>query len=228
MGRRTESFYTTDSLSSEIAQAAQREGVSKSEIVNRALAQHFATKITRSSWDTEDVNSWYDERKFYTYSEDKKGHSIQIRLWVPKNVAGQIGRVVNSEQIPEYRSAQDFYRDALLHRAFLIAQWLDDGELKAETGLVMMMAEEDAIKQAKADVEALIESTRENLQSAWDKGDYEWIERHIQERMEKATSIPENYRDDYIRLLKRFRTMIEEASRGKVSHMRKARPETAN
>lgn len=227
MTRRSQSFYTTENLSEEIKVAAQREGVSQSEIINRALGQYFSTKIVRSSWDTDDEGSWYDERKFYTYSEDKKGHSIQIRLWVPKNVAGQIGRVINSDQIPEYRSSQDFYRDALLHRAFRVAQWIDDGELQAEVGLAMMLAEEDAIKQMKADVEALVESTRENLTAAWERGDYDWIEKHVNERLEKSTSVPENLRDDYVRLLKGFKDRLEEVRKGKVRHI-KTLPEAAN
>lgn len=228
MARKTQSFYTTESLAEEVSKAASRDHVSQSAIINEALTQYFSTKVTRSSWDTDEESSWYSPRKFYTYSEDKKGHSIQIRLWVPKNVAGQIGRVINSEQIPEYRSAQDFYRDALLHRAFLVAQWLDDGELKAETGLAMMLAEEDAIAQTKKDVDELIESTRANLQMAWDRGDYEWLEKHINERLEKASTVPENFRDEYVKLLRIFKDRLREVSRGKVKHVKSVRPEAAN
>ena len=171
MRRKTHSFSTTEDLWEEVAQTAAKEHASQSSIISRALQQYFAAKVVRSSWDTDEESAWYNPRKFYTFSEDKKGHSIQIRLWIPKNLAGQIGRVVNSGQIPEYRSPQDFYRDSLFHRAHEVAEWLDDGELKAETGLSILLAEEDAIKQMKRDAEALLEATRTKLQEAWDKGE---------------------------------------------------------
>lgn len=228
MGRNVQSFSTTDDLRGEITQAARREGVSQSEIINRALTQYFSTKVARSSWDTDDEDGWYDEKKFYTASQNQKGFSAYLRVWVPKNLAGQIGRVVESNQIPEYRSAQDFYRDALSHRAYKVAQWIDNGELKAEAGLLMMLAEEERIRQQKRDVEALVEQTQENLQTAWDRGDYDWIEERVGERLEKVSSVPENLRDEYVRVLTLFRDKVKEVRRGKVSHIRKTRPELAN
>lgn len=228
MGREVQSFSTTEDLKAEIHAAARREGVSQSEIINRALTQHFASKITRSSWDTDDVDSWYDEKKFYVSSQDKNGHSAYLRVWVPKNMAGQIGRVVNSGEIPEYRSAQDFYRDALLHRAHKVAQWIDNEELKAESGLHMMLSEEEKIRQMKQDVDVLIEQTKENFQTAWDRGDYDWLEQRIGERMEKVSSLPENLREDYVNLLEIFAGKLKEVRKGRVRHIQRGRPELAN
>lgn len=228
MGKSPQSFAATDDLKNEIVQAARREGVSQSEIINRALSQYFATKITRSSWDTDDENSWYDEKKFYVATENKRGFSSYLRLWVPKNLAGQIGRVVESNQIPEYRSAQDFYRDALSHRAYKVAQWIDDGELVRETGLLMMLSEEQRITQEKQDVDALVAQTRENLQTAWDRGDYDWVEQRVEERLDKAASIPETLRREYVDILKEFQKKVREVRNGRVAHIRKMRPEMAN
>lgn len=228
MTRKSQSFATTDDLSNEVRQAARREGVSQSEIINRALKQYFATKVVRSSWDTDDGDSWYDEKKFYVASENRKGFSSYLRLYVPKNLAGQISRVVDSSQIPEYRSPQDFYRDALSHRAYKVAQWIDNEELKHESGLLMMLSEEERIAREKRDMESLIEQTRENLQKAWDKGDYDWIAERVTERLGKAASIPETLRDDYIGLLKEFQGKVGEVHNGRVSHIRKVRPEMAN
>lgn len=226
--RKPHSFSTTNELWREVAQAAAREHVSQSTVISRALLQYFSTKVTRSSWDTDEESSWYNAKKFYTYSEDKKGHSIQIRLWVPKNLAGQVGRVVNSGQIPEYKSPQDFYRDSLFHRAHDVAEWLDDGELKAEVGMAILLAEEDAINQMKRDAEALIEATRSNLQEAWDKGEYEWLEEHINGRIEKASSVPEQFRADYMDLLKGYKKRLKEVAKGTVRNIRRGRADTAN
>jgi hypothetical protein len=217
--RSVRSISTPDPLWDEVILASKREGVSMSAIVNRALQQFFTTQVARSSWDTDEESSWYDERKFYTYSEDKKGHSIQIRLWIPKNLAGQIGRVVNSGQIPEYRSAQDFYRDSMFHRAHVVSEWLDDGEL---------IADEDEIAQLKKDAEVLIAATRENLEEAWNRGDHEWMETHINQRLEKATSVPELFRAEYVRLLKGYQARLKEVDQGNIKRMPKRRAESAN
>lgn len=226
--RTVRSIYTTDDLWEEVQNASKREGVSLSAVVSRAIQQYFATKVTRSSWDTDDESSWYEPTKFYTYSEDKKGHSIQIRMWVPKNLAGQIARVVNSGLVPEYRSAQDFYRDAMFHRAHIVGEWIDDGELKAELGMAILIAEEDEIAQMKKDSETLIARLRENLEEAWNRGDYEWMEQHISGRLEKANSIPEQFRGEFVLVLKAYKAKLAGVQSGKVKRMIRQRAETAN
>lgn len=226
--RLVRSISTTHELWEEVTLAARREGVSQSAIVIRALTQFFATQITRSSWQTEDEGAWYDERKFYTYSEDKKGHSSYVRLWIPKNLAGQIGRVVNSGQIPEYRSSQDFYRDAMFHRAHQVSRWLDDGNLKTELGMAILIAEEEEINQQRKDLDVLLTVTRENLEEAWAAGQYDLLEERIKSRINKAGSVPEQFRNDYMDLLKGYQARLVEVRKGKVRRMTRQRAETAN
>ena len=202
--RTNKSISTTETIWEQVRDAAHKQGISQSAVVNKALEQMFSMKIKRTSWETQDQDSWYDPQSFYTFSEDRKGHSAQLRIWVPKNLAGQISRIVNSGEIPELRSPQDFYRDAMFHRAHQVAQWIDDGELKKEVGISILQAEEDAIRQAHQDSIALIESTRQNLKAAFDRGDYEWMKGHIQSRLEMSGSIPELYRGDYERVLHEY------------------------
>lgn len=223
--RKVTSFAPTTELHDEIQAAARREQVSQNTIINRALEQYFSTKVARSSWDTEEESGWYDENKFYVYSQDKQGHSHYARIWIPKNLAGLIGRVVNSEQIPEYRSSQDFYRDALFHRAHKVAQWIDDGALKGEIGVLTLKAEEETINRMKKDAAELIEITRQNLQEAWDNGEYEWLDEWIRTRMERVSAIPETHRGEYAELLKTFAVRLKEAKKGRVGSLGRKRRE---
>lgn len=204
------SFSTTETIWEQVSAQAQQRGVSQSAIVNEALTQFFSTKIQRSSWETGEDDGWYDAQKFYTWSEDRNGHSAQVRMWIPKNLAGQIGRIVNSGEIPELRSPQDFYRDALFHRAHVVAQWIDDGELRREVGMAILQAEEDAIAQAKMDAEKLIETTRFNLEEAWHREDFVWMDEHIKSRYELAPSIPIQFRDKYVEVLEQFSRRLRE------------------
>ena len=192
-------------MAEEIQNAASREGVSQSQIINQALTSYFQTQLKRSMWDSVGQDdSWYDRKKFYTGSEDKKGHGSQVRFHIPKNLAGQISRIVSSGLIPELRGNNDFYRDAFFHRAKEVAQWIDDGELEHEADLQMMIAEERLIAQQKLDVDELMEETRRNLEEAWAREDWPWLETYLQQRKDKVGVIPESFRGRYTRMLKDF------------------------
>ena len=200
----------------EIEQTAAREGISQSSVINRALERYFSTKISRSSWETVSDDEWYNERSFYTHAADKQGHSIQVRMWIPKNLAGQVGRVVGSGAIPEYREPMDFYRDAIFHRGFQVARWIDDNELTREITMLILKAEEDMIAQQKADAETLIEATKRNLDDAIQRGDIDWMKAHIKDRLSKSLSVPEAYREEYVAMLKQYEQMIK----ARTSHLR--------
>lgn len=218
MSRVIRSFSTSESLHDEVQAAASKEGISQSAVINRALIAFFQTQVKRSSWETDSGDSWYDPKKFYTGSEDKKGHSALVRIWVPKNLAGQIGRVVKTGMIPELRSNNDFYRDALFHRAKTVAQWLDDNELKTEVDLHMMIAEEQAISQQKLDVEQLVTEVTHNLEEAWRREDWVWLDRYVEDRLAKSAAIPEAHRPKYVAVLKDY----EKRLRGRVEGKRRA------
>lgn len=199
------SFSTSPQMWATVSQTAKNEGVSQSAIVNKALERFFSTKVTRGDWDTISDDDGYDPKEFYTASEDRKGHDLQIRLRVPKNLAGLIGRVVGSGAIPEYRTQQDFYRDAMTHRAYQVAHWIDDGELAREITLAILQAEEDFISQSRRDAEQLMESTRSNLEDAIRRGDNSWVLEHIKDRYLKLSSLPEAYREGYTKMLAEFK-----------------------
>lgn len=199
---------TSEHLAAEVRATARREGVSISSVINQALEQFLQTKIARSSWETEPEAAWYSPQKFYTNTEDKHGHSSLLRVWVPKNLAGQIGRIVESGIIPEIRSRADFYRDAMLHRAHNIATWIDDGELDKEVRISMLLSEEETIIQAKKDSENLTAATQTNLEDAWERHDYDWMREHIADRREKAYVIPEAHREDFTDMLDTYVTRL--------------------
>lgn len=224
--RKAKSFSTTEQRWRQIEEEARVHNVPLSAIVNEALDQYFQKKVARSSWETTDEGQWYDRRKFYTYSEDKKGHSSQVRIRVPKNLSGQVHRIIGTGIIPELRSVNDFLRDAITHRAYEVAQWIDDGELKAEVHMMALRSEEARVKQTRLDAEALIGETRENLESAYRRGDFEWIVNHIGDLYGNTSAIPELYRNEYVAMLDEFMNkegVREKANRGNVTRMKRKR-----
>lgn len=210
--RFSRSFSTSSAMIREIEEAATREGVSQSTIINRAIQRYFATKVSRGAWETVSEDEWYDPKNFYTHSSDKQGHSAPVKMQVPKNLAGQISRVIGSGAIPEYRSNQDFYRDAIFHRAHSVGRWIDDGEIVREVTMLIIKSEEDMIAQEARDARDLIEVTQHNIEDWLQRGEIARAREHIKDRMSKASSVPESFREEYMGMLKRL--LLQSKARG--------------
>ena len=196
------SVSVTEAMKAKLKAEANRTNTSVSGIIASALTQYFQLLVSRNAWETDDEEgASYSPKRFYTASDDKQGHSAQIRLYIPKGLAGQIARIINSHEIPEYRSIQDFYRDALTHRAYTVGGWLDDDELVGEVHMLILMSEEHQLQQIKRDVESLCAIIEDNLNEAFLRDDVEWIKAYIADRREKHTAVPELYRDRYLAVL---------------------------
>jgi hypothetical protein len=196
------SISVTEAMKAKLKGEAARTNMSVSGIIAAALTQYFQLLVSRNAWETDDEEgASYSPKRFYTASDDKQGHSAQIRLYIPKGLAGQIARIVNSNEIPEYRSVQDFYRDALTHRAYQVGDWLDDDELVGEVHMLILMSEEYQLQQIKRDVESLCSIMEDNLNEAFLRDDLEWIKAYISDRRDKQTAVPELYRDRYLSVL---------------------------
>lgn len=219
MGKLTRSFYTQSELWAQLEEIASAQGVAVSTIINRAIHEYLQRDFTRSSWDTMPEDDWYDERRFYTYSQDKKGHSVTARFAIPKNVAGGIKRLVDSGTIPEIRSVSDFYRNAIFHWTRKVSQWVDDGELLSEMSWHQLQLEDETIRQSRRDFDSLIEGMRANMDEFLREKDHSYMDTYLHQREQAASNIPEKYRDDYMRVLGVYRQKLDLAREGKLAFM---------
>lgn len=80
-----------------------------------------------TDWLTDDGQ--YSEEKFYCHSTDGKGHAESLRVNVPPPIMAQISKMIQSNQFPDYSTAQDITRDALIHRLRFLATMKGDREL---------------------------------------------------------------------------------------------------
>jgi len=100
----------------------------------------------KGDWQLEEPES-YSPTKFYTRASDSKGHREEIRVKLPPDIYDAIGRIVRPDgkgPIPEYRTMQDFMRDAAVHR------------LKQLHDLGMVEGVENALRRQLA-IEAILE-----------------------------------------------------------------------
>lgn len=72
-------------------------------------------------------------------SADKKGHSAYIRTPVPKHWAGQMNAIVQSDLF-DYKSQQDFVRDAVYHRLHWAGEVMRDRKFIARLGVDKLQA----------------------------------------------------------------------------------------
>lgn len=64
----------------------------------------------------------YDINDIITSSQDEHGHSVNLRLTVPKSWNAILHKIKESDSWPEYTSANAIMRDALYHRLHWISE----------------------------------------------------------------------------------------------------------
>lgn len=64
----------------------------------------------------------YSPERFYVRSTDGHGHDTTITVKISPALMGQLQHIIQSRQVPDYRTNADVVRDALIHRM----RWLHD------------------------------------------------------------------------------------------------------
>lgn len=110
-------------------------------------------------------NGGYSPDKFYTASRNTKGFTSTLRMNVPPEVVAWIGQIVQSGAIPEIRTREDFFRDALIHELHRTQEFIDNGVLSAEQialrEQMMREAEVERVKIHLMSIGRIVDSSRE-------------------------------------------------------------------
>ena len=195
---------------------ARRLDISITQVYMRALTQYFEfLKEGESSWDVIDDEDGYSLSRFYTRSEDKKGHSFQTpRVGIPKPLAGEINSLIQSGVVPPWRSIGDVIRDSLYHRLKWMGKAIDNAELEQTVDMAMLLAEEMQLMDEAEHVGELISAMRENAQGmiARDATPAR-VKKYLAQRREIADQIPEAYRREYLEAVEDFEKRVSRVSK---------------
>jgi len=196
-GRRVTSLALPEYWREKVEGEAKREGISNTQVFLRGLQSYFERAESRS-WDALDDDD-YDEAAFYTRTQDKKGHSASFRITVPSHLGGELRNLVQSGALPAYRSAEDVFRDALVHRMKRIAAMLEDGSLSQAVDIAMLISDElELIYQADS-AEELIARVDENFRRIVAEHDGPARAKvYLAGRRDHADSLAEPYRSAYL------------------------------
>ncbi len=204
----TTSFRIPIFWHNKVKEEAERLDISLSQVYLRALMDYFKT-FEDTSWSTDDPEV-YDPSRFYTHSQDGKGHSVTIHFPIPKPLAGEIASLVASGMVPAYRSVGDVIRDGAYHRIKQIATMVENGELDTTVNMAMLMSDEMRLVDEAQQAEQLIDAMRSNAQAMFARdGSTVRLKRFLAERREVADSIPMPYRDDYLSAIDDYEKRLE-------------------
>lgn len=215
----TTSFQCSPQMKHRLEEGAAREGVSQQQIIQRALVTYFE-RLDRRAWGTEDGDAAYDPTRYYTFGSDSKGHSVELRVTIPKPLRGELQRLIESGAIPEYHTAQHVARDAIYHRVKMLSRMLDDGQLERAVDLAILLSEEEALQARESEARLFIDTVRDNLQMLTargkEHGDYGRLAEYLETRSGKTEIVPEGYRAEYETMLKDYRRIVRESRRKKI------------
>lgn len=157
--------------------------------------------VTSLSWDMQDPEGAYDPNKRYTQSTDKKGHSAWLKLRVPTQIGAEIARIVQSGKIPEYGSAQDLARDAVVHHLHAINQYLEDEQLDRVLTLTMLYDDATRRENDRKMFNDYIEVLKDNFRYLIERKQYRTVRAQVAELQESIDAIPPEAQDEFLEFL---------------------------
>lgn len=165
------------------------------------------TDDAHESWDLE---TSYSPEKYYTYSVDARGHKETIRVPFPPSVYGRIGELIASKRVSQYRTPQDFIRDAVIHRLEYLNDFLKDVGIADTIKHEMLLSQVEDEARQQRQLESLVKRTAEELEIAYGRQDRTMM-KSIFERVENfIDDIRDPYRTDIELCVKQYQKRLSE------------------
>jgi len=149
----------------------------------------------------------YDPDHRFTNHTDRKGHSSEIRLRLPPQMASQISEIVATKVIPDYRRSSDFVSDAVYHHLHRIGRELDSGEIQRTLNVLVMLDDARRRKIEREAFEDLIRTVNDNAQvyypthqkpAEWDR-----LREYCDELVDAVDSVPPEHRSEYLGMIEK-------------------------
>jgi hypothetical protein len=186
-----------------IAPIVRLKRVAPSQAVTQRARTRTSSTSSSASFDWSDAigSSDYDPSTIYTAStKDGVGEKLVTR--VPPSILGEIAAIIQSRLVPEYRTAQDLVRDALIHRLIYLTE-----HYEVSTSLRRMLVSEqmraDAtragmIREEYQKVVELFAGEFEELRKA---GDFEGMSALKEEGWKGSINMIQPYREQLEKIL---------------------------
>jgi hypothetical protein len=140
----------------------------------------------------------YDPNEIYAGgAKDAQGHSTNIRCHVPDHWVAAVHELVNSPDWPEYKTPQDFFRDAIYHRmkwSSLQPDRTGNVRVKALMALAQGQAALGYASMLREQSQAYLENARRTLSQLMGDGNMVAVRETIKELEFTLDDLVEPYR----------------------------------
>jgi hypothetical protein len=116
----------------------------------------------------------YDVDQIITASQDKFGHSANVRTHIPRPWVGMINEIVQSDDWPEYKGQNAFIRDAIYHRLHWASEQSDrymKPEVAKQIIIAQRMASYEQLRQDLEQIEELMTDLDDTFRKVVSSGD---------------------------------------------------------
>jgi hypothetical protein len=143
-------------------------------------------------------NDSYDPSEVYAGgAKDAQGHSANIRCHIPDHWVAAVSELVNSSEWPEYKTPQDFYRDAVYHRMRWASAQTDrsgSDRVRSLMALASGQASLSYVTMLREQSYAFLENARRTLSTLMGDGNMVAVRETIKDLESNLTDIIEPYR----------------------------------
>ncbi len=164
--------------------------------------------MAKAKWSVRSGQKYDKDRRFVQHS-DKAGHTSEIRLRLPPQMAAQIGEIVASKVIEDYLRPTDFVADAVYHHLERIGREIDSGEIQRMLTVHVMLSDAQRRKIERESFEELIETVNQNAQvfysSRTKEAQSERLLEYMDELIDAVGAIPPEHRSDYLFMIEEHR-----------------------
>jgi hypothetical protein len=165
-----------------------------------------------NSWETEVPG--YSVDKFYTHAKDSQGHSVQINTKFPDYVAAAIAELVQSKEIPEYATAQDFIRDSVFHRLYWCSKHRSRKISRLLPIMISIQESENQIKEVEK-LNEMVEKIRKGCEALYSIQDLATLRDFIDRQRDNIEGIREPYWGKASRILDEYEQRLKAKEEGK-------------
>ena len=150
----------------------------------------------------------YDVDKFYTSARDGAGNSETKYCKFSGSILGQIGALVSSRQIPQYKTEADFIRDACYHRLKHVGEMINDGRLIDAVNRAVKLDRIQARQIELAEFSAIVHTHEEAMQACVANEDVYLLEDLLSDAVSDWEELRPNYQRRLSVIIDKYRAEL--------------------